>query len=44
MRVDNSKVCSGSGEGVTGDWDHMVWRGRVHMALNMEPHMVGSAN
>ena len=43
MWVDNSEVEGGGREGVAGNWDHMIWGGRFHMAVYVEPNMVGGS-
>lgn len=40
MRVDHGEVGCGGGEGVAGEGDHMIWRGGVNVALQVEPHVL----
>ena len=43
MWVDNSEVEGGGREGVAGNWDHMIRRGGFHVAVYVEPNMVGGS-
>lgn len=43
VRIDNSEVEGSGGESGAGDWNHMIWRGGVHMAVYVEPDMLGGS-
>ena len=43
VRIDNSEVEGSGGKSGAGDRNHMIWRSRVHMAVYVEPDMLGGS-